>query len=140
MFPPMSIDAAATPLRDRILHQLLALHQAGGLALAETGPRSGVFRFGFRAGGWPVTVDLDTTVLELRAYYAGTVEVVATGPVPERIMQRLTSPRSGGVDGAKAKAAKDELRRIVAEWKNRNARIFMRPPAVARHPDGWNNA
>jgi hypothetical protein len=33
-----------------------------------------------------------------------------------------------------------ELRRIISAWKEGNARIFIRPPAVVGHPDNWNRA
>ena len=79
-------------------------------------------------------------MLGLRAYYEGNVEVIATGHVPERVMRVLTDGHSPLGSTADAAAAADGLRHIVTEWREKNPRLFMHSPRVARHPDNWNRA
>ena len=125
------------PISDRVLNALLDLKEAGSLPLAQTKPGSGVWRFTFRAAGWPISVDLDTTVCMLRAYHGN--DVIATGRVSERAIDAL-------VEGAERpapppdRASLDGLRAVVRDWKNSNAWIYTKSPDVARHPDGWNNS
>lgn len=123
---------------ERLLRALLTLKSAGSLPLEQTAPGSGVWRFRTRAAGWPVVIDLDSTVFGLRAYHGN--DVIATGAVSEQVLGALIE------DGAKAAAAPPgrealaDLRAVIADWKSANARIFMKAPDVARHPDGWNNS
>ena len=129
-------------ISDSLLQQVLNLRAVGALGLKETRPGSGVFRYRTRAAGWPVNIDLDTTVLEIRAYFGDDVEVIATGPVPEQIMDALVDPAASvtGSPGSDAKKAREAIRAIVSEWRAGNPRVFMHSPRVARHPDGWNNS
>ncbi len=128
-------DATYTP---RILEQLLKLRAAGALPLRRLPEVEGLWRWGFRAGGMRVEIDLDSTVLELRAY-AGR-HVIAVGRVRAPVFAALTSGAEGVRDSRAADESLAALRAIVGEWRTRNARLFMEPPRVARHPDGWNNA
>jgi len=124
---------------ERILEQLLRLRAAHALPLRALEAPTGVSRWTFRAGGWPIQVDLDETVLEMRVY-AGR-QTISTGRVPPTVMSALLGRRP--IDTGGAVAADDcvaALREIVADWRRRNARVFMEPPRTARHPDGWNNA
>jgi hypothetical protein len=124
----------------RILEQLVRLRAAGALPLAETAPGRGVWRWGFRAAGQPVSVDLDTTVLCLRVYHAR--DEVAMGPVDPATMDVLLGRAPVPADVAKATEAEcvAALRKVVADWREGNPRIYMRPPATAGHPDNWNGA
>jgi hypothetical protein len=124
----------------RILEQLVRLRAANTLPLAETAPGRGVWRWGFRAAGQPVSVDLDTTVLCLRVYHAR--DEVAMGPVDVATMDVLMGKRPAPAGVAKATEAEcvAELRRIVADWRLGNPRIYMQPPATAGHPDNWTGA
>lgn len=124
----------------RILEQLLRLRAAGALPLAETAPGRGVWRWSFRAAGQPVDIDLDTTVLCLRCYHWR--DEVAMGPIAPETMEVLLGRRPVPADTGKATEAEcvAELRRIVADWRAGNPRIYMQPPATAGHPDNWNGA
>ncbi len=134
--PVMTIDRYVT----RILDQLLRLRAAGALPLAESRPGSGVWRFGFRAGGRMVSVDLDATVLELRCYHDR--EEVAMGPVRAETMDVLIGRLPVPADAPRSGEAEclAELRRIVADWRELNPRIDIRPPVKVGHPDNWNHA
>ncbi len=123
-------------IAQEFLQHLIELWRAGGLRLGETARGSGVHRFSFRAGGWPIVVDLDTTVLEMRAYHQR--DGIATRGVPARVMRALVTEDPKG-DGS-VKDALDALRGTVRRWKQDNARLYVRSPDVARHPDGWNRA
>jgi hypothetical protein len=127
--------ATDKPYHERIQEHLLALKEGGTLPLAESEAGSGIWRFRARAAGWPIDIDLDTTVLEVRAYHGN--DLVATGRVRAPIMKALVEPTDARAPG------KDDLaplRATVRHWKESNARIFMKSPDVARHPDGWNQA
>lgn len=115
---------------------LLALKEAGALPLVQSSPDSGVYRFRMRAGGWPIDVDLDDTVLEIRAYHGN--DTIATGRVRDVVMAGLLENPTEGRTPTRDELA--PLRAVVSDWKQRNARIFMNSPDVARHSDGWNNA
>jgi hypothetical protein len=132
---------AANDYERRILEQLLLLRAAGGFEPAETAPGRGVWQWTFRAGGWPVDVILDTHVLEVRVYHGR--DEVAMGRVPEPAMNLLLGRVPVDTGGEKVPAPAEivaELRRIISAWKEGNARIFIRPPAVVGHPDNWNRA
>ncbi len=136
---------ATTPDTDdipsRILWQLLCLRAVGAIEFAETARGSGVFRYGFRAGGWPVTIDLDTGVVEMRVYHAR--DEVAMVRVPEKalyqLLGRIPMPVGAQTTGT-AESALAELRNAIAEWKRENPRIFILPPSKVGHPDNWNRA
>lgn len=128
-----------TRFAERILEQLLRLRAAHALPLEPLTNPEGVHRWTFRAGGWPIQVDLDETVLEMRVYHDR--QTVATGRVPANVMGALLG--RSAIDAGGAVSPEDcmaALRAIVADWRRNNARVFMEPPRVARHPDGWNNA
>lgn len=124
----------------RILETLLRLRAANALPLVETAPGRGIWRWGFRAAGQPVSVDLDLTVLCLRVYHAR--DEVAMSPVDVATMETLLGRRPVPAGVAKATEAESivEMRRIVADWREGNPRIYMQPPATAGHPDNWNAA
>jgi hypothetical protein len=88
-----------------------------------------------------VAVDLDRTVLELRAYHHR--DEVSMLPVSERTMEVLLGERPPAEtagprpDAAEVLAA---LRQVVAHWRELNPRLFMQPPVKVGHPDNWNNA
>jgi hypothetical protein len=127
---------------NRILEQLLRLREAGALRLTEVAPGRNVHRYLFRAGGWPVSIDLDATVCELRAYHHRD-EIVMGHRVGEQVLDILLGrkpyPASGGPRVPEAECLA-ELARIVAHWKAGNPRIFMQPPVKVGHPDNWNGA
>ncbi len=140
----MATTPVPTRYSDRILEQLLRLRAADALPL-----RSGdaaqlperIWRFEFRAGGWPVHIDLDDTVLEVRVHHGR--ESIAKGRVPEGLMRVLLGSRpapTGLAAGASAEESMAALRAIVGDWRRGNARVFIDSPSVARHQDGWNNA
>jgi hypothetical protein len=124
----------------RILEQLLRLRAAGALPLVESAPGRGVWRYGFRAAGQPVSIDLDTTVLCVRCYHDR--DEVAMGTVTPSMMDTLLGKRPVPADVAKSSEAEclAELRKIVAEWRDGNPRVYMRPPETVGHPDNWNRA
>jgi hypothetical protein len=124
----------------RILEQLVRLRAAGALPLVETAPGRGVWRWGFRAAGQPVSVDLDATVLCLRVYHAR--DEVAMSPVDVATMDVLLGKAPVPADVTKATEAEcvAELRKVVADWREGNPRIYMQPPATVGHPDNWNDA
>lgn len=125
----------------RILEQLLRLREAQALDLRETAPGRGVWKWRFRAGGWPVDVVLDSNVLEMRVYHDR--DEVAMSRVPSPVMDRLVArelPPASGDRRPSADEAVAALREVVADWKRGNARIFIRPPAVVGHPDRGNGA
>jgi len=135
----LSTKTQETRYADRILEQLVKLCAASASTpFARLESPDGIWRFTFRAGGWPVQVDIDSTVLEVRVYHGR--QVIAMGRVTAPVFAALT----GAEPLAKGSASADEciaaLRAIVADWRRRNARVYMEPPRVARHPDGWNNA
>jgi len=137
----MSSTPPSTRFSERLLEPLLRLRATGALEPREDAAARGAYRWSFRAAGRPVQVDLDTTVLELRAYEGR--ETLATGRVPERVMRVLVGQEDAPPatdDGVTAGEALDALRAIVRDWRRRNARVDMEPPRTARHPDGWNNA
>src|SRR5262245_13152479 len=136
---PMS-RVPTDPYAVRILEQLLSLRAAGALPLVESAPGRGIWRYGFRAAGQPVSIDLDTTVLCLRVYHAR--DEVAMGPVPEAVMDALLGrkPVPDGVPKAAPADTLAELRKIVADWREGNPRIYMTPPETVGHPDNWNRA
>ena len=128
------------PYAVRILEQLLRLRAAGALPLVEAAPGRAIWRYGFRAGGQPVSIDLDTTVLCLRVYHWR--DEVAMGPVPEAVMDALLGKKPVPADVPKAAPADTlaELRKVVADWREGNPRIYMQPPETVGHPDNWNRA
>lgn len=132
-------DAPENDYARRFLEQTLLLRAAGGFEPREAAPGSGLWRWQFRSGGWPVDVVLDENVLEIRVYHGR--DEVAMGRCPEPAMQvllgRAPAPRDGAPSAAETTAA---LRGLVAEWKKGNARIFIQPPAKVGHPDHWNRA
>ena len=129
-----------SPFAARIIEELLRLRAVGALLLRETAPGRGVWCYRFRAAGQPVDVDLDATVLSLRCYHAR--DEVAMCPVPPATMDALLGRREVPADVEKSTEAQcvENLRKIVAEWREGNPRIYMRPPATAGHPDNWNGA
>ncbi len=131
---PRSINAA------HIVEQLLPLRAAGALPLVESAPGRGVWRYAFRAAGQPVTIDLDATVLTLKCYHDR--DEVAMSAVAPETMDVLLGKRPVPAGVAKATEAEcvARLRKIVADWRAGNARIYMRPPATVGHPDNWNHA
>ena len=124
---------------DRILEQMLKLRAAHALPLRQLESPAGLSRWTFRADGWPVQIDLDDTVRELRVYTGR--QVIATARVDADVISALLGRRP--IDAGGAVSADDciaALRGIVADWRRRNARVHMSSPRVARHPDGWNRA
>jgi len=123
-----------------ILEQLLRLRAGNALPLVETAPGRGVWRYGFRAAGQPVSIDLDATVNTLRCYHHR--DEVAMSPVMPAFMETLLGKRpvAAGTPAGTESECVAELRRIVAEWREGNARIYMRPPVKVGHPDNWNRA
>lgn len=122
-----------------VVEQLLALRTAGALDFRETAPGRGIWKWSFRAGGWPVDVLLDESVLEVRVYHAR--DEVAMGrvePAALAVLLGRAAPPAG--ERASADEAMAGLRAIVAEWKKGNARIFISPPRTQGHPDNWNRA
>lgn len=123
----------------RIVDQLLALKGAGALDAVATSPGSSVWRWRFRAGGWPIDVVIDQSVLEVRVYHGR--DEVAMGRIPEHVANALIAASGPGTpDHAAADAAIARLREVVAEWKSMNARIYIQPPVKVGHPDNWNDA
>jgi hypothetical protein len=124
----------------RILDQLVRLRAVGALPLTETAPASGVWRYRFRAAGQPVSIDLDTTVVEMRCYHDR--DEIAMGPLSAELLDMLLGKRPTPPDAAGTAEAEvlAEMRRIVADWREGNPRIYMRPPAKVGHPDNWNGA
>lgn len=132
--------APTDPYAVRILEQLLGLRAANALPLVESAPGRGIWRWGFRAAGQPVSIDLDTTVLCLRVYHAR--DEVAMSPVPPALMDVLVGKKPVPPDVKRASEAEcvAELRRTVADWRRDNPRVYMRPPETVGHPDNWNRA
>jgi hypothetical protein len=128
------------PYAARILDALLRLRAGGALPLAESAPGRGVWRYGFRAAGQPVTIDLDITVLCLRCYHDR--DEVAMSPVPPATMDVLLGRKPVPADVPKSAEAEGVamLRQVIADWREDNPRLYMRPPATAGHPDNWNRA
>jgi hypothetical protein len=124
----------------RILEQILGLRAAGAFQPAESAPGRGVWNWRFRAGGWPVDVVLDETVLEMRVYHGR--DEVAMGRVPAPAMAVLLgrAPAPNGSAAPSGDACLAELRKVVADWKSGNARIHIVPPVKVGHPDHWNGA
>jgi len=142
-FAPRATRFAAMPRSTNavsILDQLLRLRAINALPLVETAPGRGVWRYGFRCAGQPVTIDLDTTVLCIRVYHDRD-EIAMSATTPE-MMDTLFGKRPVPADVPKSSEAEcvAALRKIVAEWRDGNARIYMRPPAQVGHPDNWNRA
>jgi hypothetical protein len=133
-------QTAPYELADRIVAQLLRLRAAGGFDPRETAPGRGVWRWAFRAGGWPISVDLDLNVMEMRVYHDR--DEVAMGRVRDDAMAVLLGrvPPPAEFGRAAPEDVLADLRRIVADWKTDNARIFTRPPVKVGHPDNWNDA
>ncbi|MCG3134007.1 MAG: hypothetical protein HMLKMBBP_01276 [Planctomycetes bacterium] len=131
--------ASRTDLGSRIVRGLLSLRAAGALELRETAPGRGIFRTGFRAAGWPVSMDVDASVLEIRVYHSRDEVAMSrvSGTVLDQILGRSPVPAGTPKDAA---AAWSELRAVVADWKRDNPRLFIRPPEKAGHPDNWNRA
>jgi hypothetical protein len=123
-----------------ILDQLLRLRALNALPLVESAPGRGVWRYGFRCAGQPVTIDLDTTVLCIRVYHDR--DEVAMSAVTPEMMDTLMGRRPVPAETGKSTEAEclAALRQIVAQWRDGNARIYMRPPAQVGHPDNWNRA
>lgn len=128
------------PFALRIFEQLLRLRASNALPLVESAPGRGIWRFGFRAAGQPVSIDLDTTVLCIRVYHQR--DEVAMSSVPPGLMDVLLGKKPVPAEISKATEAEciAELRKIVADWRLDNPRIYMRAPATAGHPDNWNGA
>ena len=131
-------DGAAKDYGPRTIDALLALRAAGEFAPRETAPRSGVWRWQFRAGGWPVTVDLDAGVLCLRMVHDR--EEIAMCRVPGRAMDSLLGTAPPATTSATAADAMAALRAVVSDWKKDNARLRIVPPVKVGHPDHWNRA
>ena len=128
-----------TRFSERIIEQLLRLRAAHAFPLRELESPEGLSRWKFRAGGWPIQIDLDETVLEMRVYNGR--QTISTGRVSAQVMSALHGRTP--IDAGGAVSPEDcltALRAIIADWRSKNARVFMAPPRVARHPDGWNNA
>ena len=137
----MSTTPDKHDIPSRILWQLLCLRAVGALEFTETSPGSDIFRYGFRAGGWPVTVDLDLSVIEMRVYHAR--DEVAMVRVPEKAMEQLLGRApmpKGATTTGDAATALAELRNAIRDWKKDNPRIFILPPEKVGHPDNWNHA
>jgi hypothetical protein len=134
------MTASVSPFAARLLDQLLRLRAGGALPLVETAPGSGVWRWGFRAGGQPVTTDLDTTVCELRCYHDR--DEVSMSPVRPGTMEMLLgkAPMPGDVPKTTEADGVAEMRRIIKDWREDNPRLYMRPPVKVGHPDNWNRA
>lgn len=128
------------PFHRRLQHQLLRLRSAGALALEEVPGVRDVHRFRFRVGGHSIVIDLDSTVLELRAYRGN--DTIAVGPVESDVMSTIVGrlPMPSDYPTATAEEARADLRSVVSEWARKNARVHMSSPDVARHPDGWNHS
>ncbi len=126
---------------ERILEQLLRLRALDAVKFEESGDPEGLHRHRFRSGGWQCEIDVDMTVLELRAYQGN--DVVATARIPENIANMLIGkkpvPREVAT-GASASEACAALRAVIGDWRSKNARVRISSPNVARHPDGWNNS
>jgi len=138
---PSSTDPIVTDFSTRILEQVLRLRAAGALDMKAIGDPQGLYTWAFRAGGWPVEVHLDETVLEMRVYHGR--HTISTGRVPPRLFPALVGTAelpAGSADGVSAEKSMAQLRTIVGDWRRKNPRVFMEPPRTARHPDGWNNA
>jgi len=133
----MSTPTSTHRYHEEILRHLLELADAGALPLAESSPGSSVYEFHMRAAGWPIVISLDATVLELRAYHGR--DLITTGPVSTPVTEGLVGCGPAG-QAAPTREQLAPLRATVKAWKNDNARLFMKSPDVARHPDGWNNA
>lgn len=133
-------ESTQTDLAPRFVEALLHLRAAGAFDPKETHPGRGVWRWNFRSGGWPVSVDLDASVFAIRVYHDR--DEVAMGAVRETTMAMLLGqqPLPAGIGPATEADVLASLREIVAEWKHRNARIFTKPPVMVGHPDNWNDA
>lgn len=129
-------SATATRLHVRVQECLLELAGLGALPMVETDPDSDLFRMRFRCAGNTVEIDVDRTVLELRVYHER--DVVTTGRMREEVLDAVLKASSGARQPTRAELA--PLRQVIEDWKSHNARIYMRSPDVARHPDGRNNA
>ena len=78
----------------------------------------GVSRWTFRAGGWPIQIDLDETVLEMRVYMGR--QVVATGRVAAAVMSALLGRTPIDTGGAvQADDCIAALREIIGDWRTR---------------------
>ena len=134
----------ATPVTgfgDRIVRALLRLRAAGALEAPEVPGVRGVFRYPFLSGGWPVTIDIDRNVLEVRGYHDRDEIVMhrVTVPVMEMLLgERPLAESIERLDDPDEPVR--ELRQVVADWKSGNPRLFMRPPVKVGHPDNWNRA
>jgi hypothetical protein len=131
-------DIPAKDFVPRALDALLALRAAGAFDPRETAPGSGVWRWAFRAAGWPVTVDLDGGVLCLRMVHDR--DEVAMGRVPGKVMDALLGAAPPPPCSATAEEAMSALRALVSDWKEGNARLGIVPPVKVGHPDNWNRA
>jgi hypothetical protein len=130
-----------TNFSTRILEQVLKLRAADALDMQAKADVKGLYTWCFRAGGWPIEVHLDETVVEMRVYHGR--HTISTGRVPPRLFPALIGTAelpAGSGNGVSADESLSALRAIVADWKRKNPRVFMEPPRTARHPDGWNNA
>lgn len=123
-----------------LLAQLLRLRAGNALPLAETKPGRGIWRWGLRVGGQRVEIDLDATVREMRCYHDR--DEIAMSPLSPETMDVLLGrrPVPAGIEKGDESEIAGEIRKIVAEWRDGNARLYMRPPAKAGHPDNWNHA
>jgi hypothetical protein len=128
------------PFAIRIIEQLLRLRAANALPLTEIAPGRGVWRYAFRVGGQPVTCDLDTIVLEIRVYHHR--DEVAMSPLTSELMAMLLGriPMNTELPAGTEADIVRELRKVIVDWRDGNARIFMRPPVKVGHPDNWNHA
>jgi hypothetical protein len=130
-----------TPAKEytaRTIEALLALRAHGAFRPAETAPGRGVHRWEFRAGGWPVSVDLDANVLSIRVYLGR--EEITMGRVPGAAMDALLGRAPPPKPLCGEEQALEALREVVAEWRDMNPRLFMSPPSKVGHPDNWNGA
>ena len=134
-------ETAEIDVTRSILEQLLLLKLAGAFEPTETDPGCGVWNWRFRSGGWPVDVVLDRNVMELRVYHGR--DEVTMGRAPDRVMNMLLGREALPPTGERVPPAQESiaaLRKIIAQWKDGNARIFIQPPHKVGHPDHRNGA
>ena len=93
----------------------------------------GVSRWTFRAGGWPIQIDLDETVLEMRVYMGR--QVVATGRVAAAVMSALLGRTPIDTGGAvQADDCIAALREIIGDGAAISPTVTTSPTPSRQRP------
>ena len=116
--------------RAETLRSLVArVHAAGRAPFVEEPAGSGVHHWSTRVGRWPLEVQVDRFVMEIRCYLSD--ELFCTGRIPEHEALALLDPAPGPGDAA----AERDLAEFVDEAQKGDSRRFLTPPHADRHPD-----